>query len=1398
MPLLKHALFGTAAIALTTVSVYSLTTNAEQATFAGKFKTQLPKITITTSNEPVSDVKPFTLSVSPNGGVCQIEANAIRAMGHTSEPYCLLTWNEPEELEAYLRGLKGVVKGHGEHSFTYTVSIFDKDSYKEVMSDTYTVSFAEPKAPSGITVSSNWQIKPESSDQSHSIYNRNEVHKTLLLAAEPRNYVQQVSFGGLGCKIQEGEKSCTINVNEKFIDNEISGSKDVPYIVADQYNHFTPEPSTFQYVWDFRPAIIVGTHVNTKDDMLPLVVTEYGEPLVLMHNQAAIVVESPHANIDETWWLPTDPKLEVKPDLQINITNTVNLNDTSVSFNLGTLLGQQSYITGPISDPVKLGGYLVYVYDFSEVNDGLYDFKFSTMDSNGNGEVQEISDIYVDRNPPDIQFVINGRQHRSNAPTQAFSISDITAMTWGGWEDGSEIVSATLNDEPLAFSGGTERVKRFENREIALGSLNSLTVTAQDKVGNQISRTLDFYYGNYKFKHYATPSSAKIEQVSIMLEQQVGASCIAASSVELAQLYSQLAQGLKRGCTIEWLSLPDGILPENLASLSSSRLLLASGKINDVGVYPYHFKVHQHDAYGLSQNIYEGQGEIEITELEAPTLLVGSSHIALNYPEDYKYRLPEGRQLTIPVSSNHIKSAEVVLELRNDSGEVVDTFTSITTRSSTRHSFRIDNNFDPLTAFHFNVRAYYSGEPSVYTEKPYHFFTVPSSMVRLKLEHPEVAVQGSDLPIIAKVGVISSGEINYSPSIGQWDVGLYTIDPDSMQYVSVQETVLTDDNGQVALSINADLLNQYNNKIFALAKLKTPYPEVNMTLKASSLLGVPVLTTGNISVELRTEDTELPVPARFYVRLNFETSLDEQSIDKILWQSSDDSKMWTDMDVNYNAKIAMVTIDTPSSRYIRAAINHKLSSDFAYTNVIKLTGYEEAVLDLQGDQRVLEGGVGEYSFSMNEYALLNSSSEVEWSFDNRVTWSTMSPTDSAQIFEPIEVVARLLITPEGQDAYYIYDTLNVTTIDIGLVKPIVTASDVRAEIGDQVTFSARFGLNLLTDISNYRYHYELPNGNIVESLTLEHTLTADDFIAGKSRFKFRAWVDGLEMQTVNTRELTINQLIYTFPDTDVTVLKPERVTHSNINVLVDKPLATALPKTVILSQEVILPPELEVIREQGRILVLNAKEPGLFSFTVRIFDNRGNSREHQRYIEALEPAPMFIKLSTRLGDTHVRPPLRVISSVSLKPGSERDRISTIKWFLNDELQSEGVSGFYRTILEEPGDFTVKVFAETELGQTAEETYSVTVEPNKPPYCEPFWEDRSYNLTLHPNCVDDDGNVIMVEIIYAVSEEENQISRRYSNQAISFVKDRFPTNIPVTIVAIDNSADSVEQSVPWPN
>jgi hypothetical protein len=61
---------------LSACSVMSGVADAEQITFVGKVTTELPKVTITNSAEPVSDVKQFTLSVSANGGVCAIEADS--------------------------------------------------------------------------------------------------------------------------------------------------------------------------------------------------------------------------------------------------------------------------------------------------------------------------------------------------------------------------------------------------------------------------------------------------------------------------------------------------------------------------------------------------------------------------------------------------------------------------------------------------------------------------------------------------------------------------------------------------------------------------------------------------------------------------------------------------------------------------------------------------------------------------------------------------------------------------------------------------------------------------------------------------------------------------------------------------------------------------------------------------------------------------------------------------------------------------------------------------------------------------------------------------------------------------------------------------------------------------
>ena len=1275
--------------------------------------------------------------------------------------------------------------------------MFDKDKFELLSEQSYSVTFAEPVPSDTPSLLSQWRIKEQTPELVHNIYNRNEENTSVIFDLTARNYDQKIEFGEHSCVIPEGRTNCTIVLNKKFTNVDIQGESALALRATDNYGHFDNEDVTFQYVWDFRPPQIEGVHVNSNETRLPLVITDYSETLVLLHDQAAVVVKSPHANIADDWWLPTDPKLNIIPNRTLNITNSLAINNTNVNFNIGTVT-PNAYLSNPIARPARMGEYLVYVYDFSEINDGLYSFEFSTQDKNGNGQLETLDDIYVDRFPPDIQFIVNGRQHRSRAPANVFSLSDITVAAWGGWEDGSEVISAKINDEPIDFAGGTELVKRLNDIELPLGSLNKLDVIAQDRTGNQVLKTLDFHFGEYEFKSYSQPVMAMVQPAELILENIRGATCIAASSDELARLYSETAKGLRRGCTIEWITKPEGFYADQIATLSTRRMLVASGTIPTPGSHDYAFNVIQHDAFGSSRLVHTAEGVIEVLPLEAPDLIVGVSHIAQNFPETYKYKLPHGRNLTFQAVVNHSKAAEIVVELRDKNGVIVETRESSNNRTTTRINFIRDTEYAPLSDQLYTVRTYYKINPTLYTEKPYHFYVTPPTMVRLALTHPPVAVQGSDIPIIANIGLISGAGFEYSPSLGQWDIHLAMFDVATNQYVNVSEPITTDFAGKVSLSLPADQLLASKNNVIAFAKFKTPYPEVDITLRATSLVKVPILTTGNISVQLSAANTSSPVPANFLVQLSYETLSDRNSAETVIWEESPDGVAWTQIERSRNQHSSFIHLPSAQDRYVRASIGHKLSDDFAYTNVIKLNAYDEAILTLRGDRRVLSGAIGRYHFEINQYAIDNSTSDVEWSFDNGVTWLPMSPTDETVIEHALDIQARLLISPPETPPYYVYDTFTVEQLDPTALSAVVMQSDRKAEIGDEIRLSARFTSRDAHTSDHHRFHFVKPDGSIAETLSLTHVLAENDFSNNKAKFLFRSWLDGHQMQTISTRELSIDQIIYEFPQTGVALSTPERVIQSNINVNLIKPLENNLPKRVTIAEEVILPPELELHRHIGRVLTLVANEPGLHSFTVRFYDNRGNQREHVTFVEALHPEEMTITLNSRLEGQHIRPPIRLVSRLSARPGSPRDKVTAVNWYLNDVLLSDNIMTTQRAIIDEPGDYILRVVAETHFGQDAEEQFEFTVAPNKLPYCDPFWEQRENTVTFNPNCFDDDGRVMRVDVTYDVDEEVERTITRYTVHQVTFINNLYLPISPLRVVVLDDSGAEISFTFPWPN
>lgn len=1376
-------------------------THSESINFTGKLKATLPTVSITHSSKPVSDVKEVTLAVNQNGGVCSITSNAVTAMNHGTRPVCKIEWDDPQGLTAYLNNLSGVVSGAGEKAFTYTLKMYDLDTFETFHSDSYSVVFAAPVEPDSPVMNSNWQIKAPNNDENHDLYNRAESHISLNAQVTKRDYIQVIKFGDISCEIPEGSTTCTMSVDETFLENDVVGSKSIPFTVTDPYDFITQEPENYVYNWDFRPPTIVGTHVNASADRMPEVIFDYGENIVLAHNQAAVIIQSPHS-IDDPMFYPTDPSLSVALDTgELYVSNQVDMGGLTINFDLGTLFGEQAMDIEPINDPVRIGDYLLYVYDFSYIRDGLYDFTFSTKDANDNGEQKTIEDIYVDRYPPDIQFVINGKQHTSSSLPHVYSLSDITILSWGGWDDGSEIVSATLDGEPIAFESGTANVKRLEEIDLPLNSQHYLAVTAKDATGNETIKMLDFNYANYAFTTDVIDVMQSVQPADIILTQSAGPYCVAASSHDLAQLYSlEATDNRSRGCAIEWVTLPQGIDPSAITALSRNKTVIASGTVADTGEHQYHFKVHSYDRYGAGKVVYEQKGSFVAEELKAPELVVGIKQIEDNF-NDYHYTKYDDRPLAISVTAETAQGANLVLELYNTEGVLIDSHTHYDTRTTTRHVFRRAEKTPPLVAQEYKVKAYYEDDPNAFAEDNYQFYTVPSNMVRLSLEHPDYVMDGGIIPITAKIGQRAGENIDYLPEHGTWMVGLYTFDAQTNQYEAFIEPVKTDDTGIASLIVSSEQLLASKNKVLAKATLITPYPEIDVKRQLNGLYDVPVLSLGEISASLDADVFSAPAPARFAAKLNYADILDQNSAGDIIWQTSPDGREWQEVARKERLVNYLFTFDEPGELFVRAIVVNRLNGSMNYTNTAVFKALPLPLIEVTGSRTVARGAIGKYEYALNEYAMLHSNGVIEYSIDNKQSWQFMDTTQFLSIDNPINYTVRVLID-NGEDApYYIYDDMKVGVIEPRSLSATLRADKYKAEAGDSVSVTARFPLNTYYQPEHFRYQMILPDGTILDNTQeTTHVLLDDDFSAGNARFMFRSWVDNLKLETVSTRQLDIKEIVYDgLPPTDIFNQTPDRVNYSNINLRLVKPNKIYLPSSVVISEDIILPDngEFEMITKTDMMVRLLAKKEGTHPIKVRFFDNRGNERWHTEFVTIHSPPEVRFDMTTRYFTENLRPPFRLSHSLAYRFGSPTDRLDRVEWYINDELIPDANRTIVNHTLNEAGEYTIKAKIISTYGQEAERTETLILHENKQPVCEPYWEFRDRVSTLFANCQDFDGRLMRVGFRYMLDETNEANIYRYFTPSISFIDGLYDDTVPIEMTAYDDSGEQTIMTVNWP-
>lgn len=1372
------------------LSIFAVPVFADSITFTGLVKTELPNVNLLISDAPVADVKEFTLSPTNNAGICNLQHSKSQAKSHVNKYNCLIEWDAYPGVTPNTIGIKGVVAGGGEKTFKYSLSLFNDGVFVPFYSGTKSVDFSTPIAPSSPSPLSYWAIRAETAETDHVLLNRNEKLSKVLFTTTPRNYDQVVHFNGQNCLIKSQKKSCEITTNKTFIaESDLQGGQNLPFYITDPYDHFEHSPKDFNLSWDFRSPEISRYYVNTQDNRLPMIISDYGSPFVLLPDQVAVVVKSPHALEEGDWWYPTDPTLTLKISSGFEMTNTVTYADRPVTFNLNLRNPNSVYTSAPIEKPILLQDNLIYTYDFKTIQDGLYDFTISTKDINNNGSEEVIKDVYIDRLPPDLQFVLNNKQFIGQTGS-IYSMSDLTALAWGGWQDGTEIFEATINGEPVNFVGGLDNIKRIANVDLPLNSTNTLVVKARDTTGNEVFKELKFKYAQYTFNHQAKETMKLIEPAKISLLQTQGLRCIYATSPDLAAIYS--ADPRFRGCTIHWLSIPNGMLPV----LPTSRLLnyqnIAQGILSAEGSFPYKFVITAHDNFGDSLNIYTGEGSLDIQAIQAPTLIAGNPHIVNNFGDDYINTKSVNRPLIFPYRIEKSRNANVTVQVFDGNGQVV--FEKLHDRPGDLILSQVIANGlqeAPLSLSNFKVRAFYSFAPDVYIEKPYNFFNTPPSDVRLYTNHERTLLENTQFQIFANISQLQNGVLAYAPEMGQWEV--YLAKFENGMYVPVTSKNLIDETGQTSFTLDSDSISN-NTKLHTIADLVTSYSDVSVRLVSNSLMSVNVLRLSAINAQLTTPEVRLPIPANFLIKADFQEHIDRMSTRQTLWQVSEDGSNWTQSSAGSTLSHKL-TMTAPGSLYVRAAMEHVLTKEFTYTNALKVTGYQEASISLTGHTRVVAGALSDYHHTMTEFASQQAVGDVEWSLDDQATWIKMAPSERIAIPADKIITARLLVKhdDEQEPNYYVYDSINVKAIAPEQLRPIVSRSGHKLEIGETVTFKAKFRPQSYYAEDLIRYAFISPNGEKVNETVLTHTLTTSDFVNGSANFRFKAWVDGLAEQTMTTVDLPITQNVYEFPRSAMQFASTSRVINAPFVASVSANTSSA-PSNVKFETEWLLPPEVELIKSYSgnRSVSIRIIKSGLHNIKSVFTDNRGNRKEHSIFIEAVDPPPMRVELIGSASNEFMRPPLYYTLRSKVWPGDNRDFVTKYNWSLNGSAIDGDTAFMKRFEFTEPGEYDLTLLTETHHGQTHTETVKIKVVPNKAPTCEPFTELRSNTLIVHANCSDVDGKITQIHYNFDDYAGVNRTMQSYS-QLLLFQAIQYPS-VSVNITAFDDSGASVNSVV----
>lgn len=649
----------------------------------------------------------------------------------------------------------------------------------------------------------------------------------------------------------------------------------------------------------------------------------------------------------------------------------------------------------------------------------------------------------------------------------------------------------------------------------------------------------------------------------------------------------------------------------------------------------------------------------------------------------------------------------------------------------------------------YQIAIRYTRYPEIETLDAFSAIVMPSVRLVTSLNGERTHLDTDAYQVHFKLGQMVSQELDYNvATMGEWDV--YLAVSEDGEEVPVTEPQQLSAEG-VYFTIDAQTLQALERqpRYFAVAKLRAPDERLEREI-VSRAIAPKILKGTEILANVEATVTEGAAPLSTRLRLTGESD-ELRALGDIQWQYSADGEVWSDIEDATRTSLYM-QVDEGDHQF-RAVLVNKHSGVVSYSETAAVWAYAPIEVVVAGTEHTAPGVPAQLTAQAASEGSPLDNAEYEWIYRDRggetivATGQTFSFTSEVPVSQIFTVRARRAEADGGLRRSWATTRARVIVEDPRAPRVSVRGPSI-VEVGGSYEYTA-VTLPSWRDratTQNVIEEWELPDGTVVAGNQAVWTPTQsfmDEVGFGAYvSVKHRAWVDGYRETSLRESSRRVRIWKYEWPNFGVATRSRYAEAPTDISFDVRPDDVTWYRRTFgePISYSWVVPDGLELTYERNNRIVVRALEEGDYTVSVTVSDSRGNATTVDSTVSVLPTPPYDVTMQASPSNRYARTPFDIAVRVRTDGGHRENRVANIKYILDNETVLEGLQRYPRIPFGEPGDKTLSVVVETELGITSESSVLVSGYANKPPTCEYISYRTSYALSVEAKCADPDGYI----------------------------------------------------------